>query len=127
MSLSQLHAALANTGLYYFLILAVWGTWRFIRKQGLDSSYWGALVIAEILLAAQFLIGGYLWLVGFRPARSVHVLYGLVALLALPGVYMYTKGRTDRPEMLMYAVVALITVGLILRATFTGQVALPGG
>ncbi len=127
MSITQVHAALANTGLYYFLILAFWGTWRFLRKQGLDPSYWGALVIAEILLAVQFLSGGYLWLVGLRPARSVHVLYGLVALLALPGVYMYTKGRTDRPEMLMYAVVALITVGLILRAMFTGEVALPGG
>jgi hypothetical protein len=124
MTLGQVHGALAKACLYYFIALAVWGTWRFIRKQGVDSNYWGALVIAEILLALQFLLGGYLWLAGFRPARSIHVLYGIVSLLALPGVYMYTKGRTERPEMLMYAVVALITVGLILRAMFTGEVAL---
>jgi hypothetical protein len=124
MTFSQVHGALANACLYYFIALAVWGTWRFIRKQGVASNYWGALVIAEILLALQFLLGGYLWLAGFRPARSIHVLYGIVSLLALPGVYMYTKGRTERPEMLMYAVVALITVGLILRAMFTGEVAL---
>ena len=77
-------------------------------------------------MAIQFLLGVYLWIVGLRPARGVHVLYGIVALMAIPGMYMYTKGRTDRPEMLMYAVVTLITIGLILRSTFTGQVPLPG-
>lgn len=127
MTLSDVHGSLANTLLFYFIALAVWGTWRFIRKEVVSSSYWGALAIAEVLLALQFLLGGYLWIIGLRPARSVHLLYGIVALLAIPGMYMYTKGRTDRPEMLMYAVVALITVGLILRATFTGQVTLPGG
>lgn len=127
MTLSEVHASLANTILFYFIALAVWGSWRFLRKEGVSSSYWGGLAIAEILLALQFLLGGYLWISGFRPARTVHLLYGVVALLAIPGMYMYTKGRTDRPEMLMYAVVTLITVGLILRATFTGQVALPGG
>lgn len=127
MTLSQIHASLANTLLFYFIALAIWGTWRFLRRQGVDSSYWGGLAIAEILVGLQFLVGGYLWITGLRPARSVHLLYGLVALLAIPGMYMYTKGRTDRPEMLMYAVVSLITVGLILRAVFTGEVALPGG
>lgn len=127
MTLSQVHGSLANTLLFYFIALAVWGSWRFLRKQGVSSSYWGGLAIAEILLAVQFLLGGYLWIAGFRPARTVHLLYGIVALLAIPGMYMYTKGRTDRPEMLMYAVVTLITVGLILRATFTGEITLPGG
>lgn len=127
MSLSEIHGSLANTTLFYFIALALWGSWRFFRKEGVSSSYWGGLAIAEILLVIQFLLGGYLWILGFRPARTVHLLYGVVALLAIPGMYMYTKGRTDRPEMLMYAVVTLITVGLILRATFTGEVALPGG
>lgn len=127
MTLSEVHGSFANTLLFYFIALAVWGSWRFIRKEAVSSSFWGALAIAEVLLALQFLMGVYMWIIGLRPARTVHLLYAVVALLAIPGMYMYTKGRTDRPEMLMYAVVALITIGLILRATFTGQVALPGG
>ena len=128
MTLSEIHGSLANTLLFYFIALAAWGSWRFLRKEGVSSSYWGSLVIAEVLLALQFIIGAYVWIAGLgRPARSVHLLYGIVALLAIPGMYMYTKGRTDRPEMLMYAVVTLITIGLILRATFTGQVTLPTG
>ncbi len=125
MSLSEIHGSLSNTLLFYFIALAVWGTLRFLRKEGVNPSYWGALAIAEVLIVLQFLLGVVLWFNGFRPARTVHLLYGIVALLAIPGMYMYTKGRTDRPEMLMYAVVALVTVGLILRATFTGQVVLP--
>ena len=127
MSLSDIHASLANSILFYFVALAAWGSWRFLRKQGVSSADWGGLAIAEVLLVLQALLGVYLLIAGFRPARSIHGLYGVVALLAIPGMYMYTKGRTDRPEMLMYAVVTLITVGLALRAIFTGEVALPGG
>lgn len=127
MTVTEVHGALANTALYYFILLAVWGTLRFVRKQGVDSAFWGALVIAEVLLSIQFLLGGYMWLVGLRPARSVHLLYGLVSLLALPGMFIYTKGRSERPEMLMYAVIALVMIGLLLRATFTGEAQLPGG
>ncbi|HUF40291.1 MAG TPA: hypothetical protein VMN57_17345 [Anaerolineales bacterium] len=125
MTVSEIHDALANTALYYFILLAAWGSFRFLRKQGVDSSFWGALVIAEILLAVQFLLGGYMWVIGLRPARNVHLLYGLVSLLALPGMFMYTKGRSERPEMLMYAVICLVLVGVLLRAIFTGEVQLP--
>lgn len=124
MTVNQIHAAVSNTLIYFFIALTLWGYWRFYRKQGIDSSFWGAIAIAEILVIAQFLLGAYLWILGFRPARSVHVLYGIVTLLALPGVYLYTKGRTEQPEMLMYSTVSLITIGLILRAVTTAELAL---
>ncbi len=120
MPLDDIHARLANTALYYFLFLTVWGYWRFFRKQGLSSSFWGAVAIAEILLLLQGVLGGVLWLQGLRPARTVHLLYGIVAPMAIPAVYVYTRGRGERAEMLMYGTTCLITVGLILRATTTG-------
>jgi hypothetical protein len=46
-------------------------------------------------------------------------LYGLVSALSIPAVYAYTKGGEERREMLIYAVVALVTAALILRATVT--------
>jgi hypothetical protein len=127
LTVTEVHGALANTALYYFILLAVWGTFRFIRKQGVDSAFWGALVIAELVLGVQFLLGGYMWLSGLRPGRTVHLLYGFFSLMPLPAMYMYTKGRTDRPEMLMYSVIALVMIGVLLRAMFTGEAQLPGG
>ena len=122
----QLHEGLGSTSLYYFLILSVWGYVRFFRKQGIDSAYWGMLVIAELLILAECFLGAYLWLDGYRPMRSIHVLYGLILPLMIPAAYFYTKGRSSRSEILIYSTATIITVGLIVRAIYTAQYALPG-
>lgn len=122
MSLVEVHARLANTLLLYVILMAVWGLWRFFRKEGVGSSYWGALVIAEGLIIAQGLLGAYLWFVdSLRPERGgIHILYGVVSALAIPAVYVYTKGGDQRREMIVYAAVLLFTIGLVLRAMSTG-------
>jgi len=122
----HLHEGLGSTSLYYFLILSVWGYVRFFRKQGIDSAYWGMLVIAEVLILLECVLGAYLWLGGYRPMRSIHVLYGLILPLMIPAAYLYTKGRSTRSEILIYSTATIITVGLIIRAIYTAQFALPG-
>jgi CDP-diglyceride synthetase len=119
MSLVEIHGRLANTAMIYFLILALWGLWRALRKQGLDSSYWGALAIAEILIVVQGVLGAILYFGGDRPERWVHILYGVVAALVVPGLYAYTRGESDRRVMLIYGVTLLIAVGIIWRAIST--------
>jgi heme A synthase len=120
MTLVDVHARLANTALFFCVIMGVWGVWRFFRRQGVDGSYWGAVVIAEVLLIAQGILGGYLWITGLRPVRNIHLLYGIVSVLALPLIYFYTKGQEERRDMLMYGAGFLIMVGLVLRAMTTG-------
>jgi len=120
MSLSEIHARLGNTAMLYFLFIALWGYYKFFRDQRIDSSYWGALAIGEILLVIQGLIGGYLWFFVSLPHRPIHILYGFVALALIPGAYVYTKGRDERPELLVYATATIIGVGLLLRGIFTG-------
>jgi hypothetical protein len=95
---------------------------RFFRKQGVDSSYWGALVIAEALFAVQAAIGAYLYLSGAGvPGRGgMHVLYGVVSLLVIPGIYLYTRGDQERRAMLLYGVFFLFLSGILLRAIDTG-------
>ena len=119
MSLVEIHGRLANTALVYFLILALWGLWRALRKQGIDSSYWGALAIGEILIIIQGGLGAILFLGGDRPGRWVHILYGVVAALVIPGLYAYTRGESDRRVMLIYGVTLLLAVGVLLRAINT--------
>lgn len=119
------HERLAITSLYFFLIIALWGYYRFFRKQGLDSAYWGVLVIGELLILVEIVVGGYLWLQGVRPARDMlHLIYGAVIPLMIPGAYLYTRGRGERAEILVYSTAALIACGLILRAIYTAQVPL---
>jgi heme A synthase len=119
MSLGEIHGRLGFTALYFITILAIWALWRFFRKEGVNSNYWGALAIAEILVLLQGALGAYLWLSGLRPGRGVHILYGIVAALIIPGIYLFTKGDEDRRVMLIYGVGLLIMVGIILRGVMT--------
>jgi hypothetical protein len=123
MSLVEVHARLANTAIIYCVIMAIWGLIRFFRRQGVSGGYFGAIVIAEILLAIQGVIGLILWF-GVATVRPqwVHWLYGIVLLFGTPLVYAYTKGRQDRPELLLYAVAFVIMIALVLRAMVTGEV-----
>jgi hypothetical protein len=121
MSLALVHDFLANSVLIYTIILCLWGFWRVIRKQILNGSYRGALVIAEILILTQGALGGFLWLSSLRPERGgMHVLYGVVGVLGIPAVYLFTKGRGGRLEMILYAAVMLFNSGIFLRAMATG-------
>lgn len=116
-----LHQGIANMAMLYFIALSIWGFWRFMRKKGPDSSYWGALVIAEILVVAEALLGAYLWLIGARPPRGgVHVMYGLLIPAVIPLIYAFTRGGDKRRESLVYGASLLFAVGLILRAITTG-------
>ena len=111
MSLPEIHARLANTAMIYCAIMAAWGLWRFFRGQGISGGYFGAVVIAEVLLAVQGLIGLILWFgVSIHRPGWVHWLYGIVLLLGAPVVYAYTKGRQERPEMLLYSVAYIIMI-----------------
>lgn len=122
MSLPEIHVRLANTAMIYCGIMAAWGLWRFFRQQGLSGGYFGAVVIAEILLVIQGVIGMILWLwAGTNRPEYSHWLYGIVLLLSVPVVYAYTKGRQERPEMLLYAVAYIIMIALVLRAVVTGS------
>ncbi len=120
MSLLEVHIRLANTVLYYFIILGVWGLGRSIQRKGVSPSYWGALALAELLILVQDGLGAYLWLGSLRPARAHHLLYGILSTLVIPAAYAYTRGREERREMLVYSITILVTIGLILRAITTG-------
>jgi hypothetical protein len=121
MSLIDIHSRLGNTALYYMIIMALWGGWRYFRRQGVDSSYWGAMVIAEILFFAQGSLGAYLYLsgIGQLAGHTIHILYGVVSLLVLPAVYMYTRGDEQRRASLVYSVSFLFLIGIVLRAITT--------
>ena len=121
MSLIAFHGSLGYTAMYYTIILALWGIWRYLRKQGMDSGYWGALVIAEILYILQATLGAFLWIsrIGNLTGHAIHILYGLVSMLVLPSVFVYTHGDDRRRASLIYGLFFLFLIGIILRAITT--------
>jgi hypothetical protein len=121
MSLIEFHGRLGYTAMYYTIILAVWGMWRYLRKQGVDSGYCGALVIAEILYILQAALGAFLWIsqIGNLAGHAIHILYGVVSVLVVPGVFVYTHGDDRRRASLLYGLFFLFLIGIIIRAITT--------
>lgn len=121
MPLAEIHARLGNTIMLFTLVVGLWALFNYVRRQGLPPSYWGTLVIGELLLATQALVGGVMYFQGGRPPRIIHFLYGVLVLLIWPGAYVYTEGRDTRREALIYGLASLFLFGLALRAIDTGS------
>ncbi len=121
MTLIDVHGRLANTALIYTAIMALWGLWRYFRRQGVDGSYWGALVIAEILYVAQAALGAYLYFSGLGnlAGRGIHILYGVVAILVIPMMFVFTRGDETRRAVLVYGAGFLFLIGILIRAMAT--------
>ena len=116
----NLHQVLSNTTWLFFLLIGVWGMYRAIRGYGVDSSYLGAMVIGEILFIIQALFGVILLIGSETPGRSVHILYGVFAVVALPGLFTYLKGDDSNNSQWAYAIMTLFLFGVALRAITTG-------
>ncbi len=117
MSLSDIHSWLSDALLLYTLLAGAWGLLNFIGERQVGLGYWGALMIAQMLVMSQGLLGGLLWLQDKRPAQGIHVIYGTLAALGLPIIYAVTRGREGRRESLAYGVALLLIALLTWGAT----------
>jgi heme A synthase len=121
MTLTLIHASLANTSLYFALIAGIWGIALRLRNKDIDGNYWGILAVGELLFLGQGLLGGYLWISGARPGRmGIHILYGVVLIIGLPAYYAITKGRDDKNIALAYGLLCLFLAAISWRAATTG-------
>jgi len=117
----EIHGRLGNTSLLFTIAMLVWSFWRFFRKQGPDSNYWGALVIAEGIFIIQGILGGIIMVLGIGSVENLpmHALYGVLSLLVVPGMFIYSRGKESPRTMLIFGLVLIVQVALILRGMAT--------
>lgn len=121
MTLTMIHANLANTSLLFAVIAGLWGIALRLRNRSIDGNYWGILAVGELLFLGQGMVGASLWITGARPGRlGVHILYGVVLIIGLPAYYAITKGRDDKNAALAYGFLCLFLAAISLRAATTG-------
>lgn len=105
----------------FMAAIGVWGLYMYITGGALTGSFNGALAIGEILILAQVSFGVVLYIKGYRPESSIHILYGLTAVLALPFIWSYMKERDARQALLLFSLGALFVAGLAVRGMTTGS------
>jgi len=120
MNLSEIHGRLAISIMLFAGLATIWGLVSYIRGKGMGGQFWGILAIGEFLFILQIVFGIVLWLGGARPVRDVHLIYGAVTVLAIPGYFAISKGRDDRTATLAYTLICIFLVGGSARAAMTG-------
>jgi hypothetical protein len=120
-TLMVLHQGLSRAVIIYGLLLALWGLWRYVRGLGVDGSYLGSIVIGELLIVTQGLVGAAMMWQGLAPGRTIHLLYGMLAIISFPATFAFTHGETSRREMLIWGLISLFVFGLGIRATLVAN------
>jgi hypothetical protein len=100
------------------LICGVWGLLAHVGRLPADGRYYSTLVLAELLLLAQALLGLILLGSGRMPADQIHFLYGGLAVLVLPAVHGFAT-RRGWSTALATGLAALFIFGLAIRAFTT--------
>ena len=119
-ALRFLHGYGARVLLIYAVVLAVWGTYRYFRNQELSGGYRSSYLIMAGLTALQGVIGLTAFALGGRPTELLHIVYGVFAVIFLPGVYLYAQGGSRRREAVIMAGAAWVVSIAYLRGIATG-------
>lgn len=118
-----LHDGLSNAAWIFFLIIGLWGTFRAIRGEGIDGSYLGAVAVGQFIFVAQAILGALLWFNGLStvlPSPSIHLLYGVFALVFIPFIYLAVlRGDDSNRGQWVMAFSTLFMFGIALRAIQT--------
>ena len=120
MSLSIIHAGLAQSATLFAIALGIWAIFLRIRSRPLDGNWYGGLAVGEILMVAQFALGWILYGQGLGddlPRAFVHILYGAVAIITLPAAYVYlSKLEDENTKTLLFAIVCFFLMEVVIRA-----------
>lgn len=117
---AQMHGTLAQTVMYFFFAIGVWGIFEYVRGGELGGSIGGAFVIGQGLIVVQVLLGLVI-LAGDYTVQSVHFLYGISAIISMPFAWSYMRSRHPRQALIVYSMVALFISGLAIRGIITGD------
>lgn len=119
MNVLPLHAQLASALILYLAALGAWGILLGLRGSGPTPSYRGSLVIAEVAIVVQGLLGAGAW-VSTGPSDAIHVLYGLALVVTLPLVATIVREGSPRRTALSLGLASLFAAGLAIRGMTTG-------
>jgi hypothetical protein len=119
-ALGSIHSFTARVLLAYAVVLGIWGTYKYFRNQELGGGFRAGYLIMAGLTVIQGLLGLAAFGLGARPTELLHIVYGIFAVIFLPGAYVYAQGGSRRRETVILAGAAWIVSIAYLRGIATG-------
>ena len=116
-----LHTLGARALIAFALLLGIWGAYGYFRHGAVSGGFRSSYLIMAGLTAVQGLFGIALYITGHVPSRGVlHIVYGIFAVLFLPGAYVWAQSGSKRREAVILAAGAWIVAIAYLRGYTTG-------
>jgi heme A synthase len=120
-ALAGIHGYLATVLLIFAVLLALWGTYHYFRNQRVSGGFRSSYLIMTGVTVLQGLLGLGALLTGGSPREGIlHMVYGVFAVLFLPGAYLYSHGGNVRRETLVLAGACWIVAIAYFRGAATG-------
>jgi len=114
------HGVIARALLLFAVLLGIWGTYLYFRRAAVTGGFRSSFLILGGLTALQGVAGLVVLAAGHRPTELLHIVYGVFAVLFVPGVYLYAQGGTPRREAVFLAAAAWIVSVAYFRGLATG-------
>ena len=118
--IDYLHQRFALALILFSVVLGVWGTVQFAVRRQIGPGFRSSFVLMIVLTAVQGLAGLVL-LTMTQPRELLHVVYGVFAIVFLPGVYFYAARGSRTREAAFLAAACWIVAIAFGRGIITGR------
>ncbi len=119
-SLVFLHSVGARALVAFAVVLGAWGAYSYFRHARVSGGFRSSYLIMAGLSVVQGLFGLGVFVTGQRPHELLHIVYGIFAVLFLPGAYLWAHSGSPRREAVILAGAAWIVTIAFLRGISTG-------
>jgi hypothetical protein len=119
-TLALLHGVGARALIIFGVALGVWGTFEYFRRASVSGGFRSSFLIMAGLTAVQGLFGLGAFALGDRPTTLLHIVYGVFAVIFLPGAYLWAHGGSPRREAVILAGAAWVVTIAYFRGIATG-------
>jgi len=118
-----LHGRFAVALILYAILLGIWGGFQFFRGRAVSGGFRSSYVLMIGLLVVQGLLGAAMFITQNPkgPKEGIlHVVYGIFAIVFLPGMYFYAARGSRAREAAFMAASCWIVVVAFGRGIATG-------
>jgi hypothetical protein len=119
--MADVHALLARVVLVLVIVTAAWSVILVAGRRPIRPGLVGGLAWIVILVGATGLLGIADAASAGWPRDPLHIVYGVLTALVLPGAWVIARARPEpRRTVLVLAVASVVQVILVIRLFQTG-------